>query len=183
MSDIPTPGPEPGPRSRDPARPVVAVIVWSLLFGLLWLVLGGPDPMSWIIGIPAVMGAVWAKACLSGSRLGGLSYRGAAQFLPYFLLESLKGGSDVALRVSGPRVRVDPGYVTYPLRLVRPSARIFFMNVVNLLPGTLTADIAGNEAKIHTLDQGKDPVWALIELEERVAALFGERLPPPVARP
>ena len=164
-------------QSLTPERPVLAIGNWILLFGLAWLVLAGPDPASWIIGGPAVAGAVWAKSRLSGRRLGGLSPLGVIRFLPYFLWQSLKGGLDVALRVVGPRVRVDPGYIDYRLRLPRPSARVFFLDVVNLLPGTLTADISGDTARIHALDKGTDPVQSLMRLEERVAALFGESLP------
>ncbi|MFZ0788886.1 MAG: Na+/H+ antiporter subunit E [Chromatiaceae bacterium] len=166
-----------GGHSLTPARPVLAIGVWILLFGLAWLVLAGPDPASWIIGAPAVAGAVWAKSRLSGRRLSGLSPWGAVHFLPYFLWQSLKGGLDVALRVVGPRVRVDPGYLDYQLRLLGPSARVFFLDVVNLLPGTLTADISGDRARIHALDKGSDPAQSLMHLEERVAALFGEVLP------
>jgi multicomponent Na+:H+ antiporter subunit E len=143
---------------------------------ILWLVLSGPDSSSWIIGVPAIVGAVWAKSRLSGNRIGRLSPLGVIRFIPFFLWESLKGGTDVALRVLGPQVRVNPGYLDYPLRLRRPSARVLFMDVVNLLPGTLTADIQGDWARIHTLDRGGDPVQSLMDLEARVAALFGETL-------
>jgi len=83
----------------------------------------------------------------------------------------------VALRVVGPRVRVDPGYLEYRMRLLRPSARVAFMDAVNLLPGTLTADVVGDRLSIHTLDRGAEPMQSLIELEKRVGDLFGERLP------
>jgi multicomponent Na+:H+ antiporter subunit E len=160
------------------SRSALTLGVWTLVLGLTWLVLAGPDPASWIIGVPAVAGALWAKCHLAGGRLGGLSPWGVIRFAPYFLWASIKGGIDVALRVVGPRVRVDPGYLDYRLRLLRPSARVFFLDAVNLLPGTLTADISGDKARIHALDKGSDPAASLIHLEERVAALFGEVLPP-----
>lgn len=167
----------PTPGSPAPWHSALAIGSWALVFALLWLVLAGPDPGAWIIGLPAVAGALWAKSRLSTTRLRGLSPWGVIRFVPYFLWESLKGGIDVALRVVGPRVRVDPDYVDYPLRLRRPSARVFFLDVVNLLPGTLTADISGDKARIHALDKGSDPAESLMHLEERVAALFGETLP------
>ena len=179
MTNGPPSKTEAGLRTPTPWDPALAVGAWTLVFGLAWLVLTGPDPASWIIGVPAVAGALWAKSRLSLRRLIGLSPWGVIRFVPYFLLASIKGGIDVALRVVGPRVRVDPGYLDYRLRLVRPSARVFFLDVVNLLPGTLTADISGDTATIHVLDQGTDPAQSLRHLEERVAALFGEVLPPP----
>jgi multicomponent Na+:H+ antiporter subunit E len=118
-----------------------------------------------------------AKVRLSDRRVGGLSPLGVVRFVPYFLWESLKGGIDVALRVLGPRVRVDPGYLEYRIQLIRPAARVAFMDAVNLLPGTLTADVAGDRLWIHALDRGAEPMQSLVDLEVRVGHLFGERLP------
>ncbi len=166
----------PVPGIRKSPRRALAFAVWTAVLGALWGILAGADPASWVIGIPAVAAALWAKSRLSDTRIQGLSTPGLIRFVPYFLWESIKGGTDVALRVLGRRVRVDPGYVDYPLRLRRPSARVLFMDVVNLLPGTLTADVQGDRATIHTLDRGADPMQSLMALEERVAALFGEPL-------
>lgn len=157
-------------------RRAVAFSIWTAVLASLWVILAGADPASWVIGIPAVATALWAKSRLSDARVQGLSALGVIRFVPYFLRESVKGGVDVALRVLGPQVRVNPGYLDYPLRLRRPSARVLFLDVVNLLPGTLSADVQGDRAKIHTLDLGGDPTRPLMELEERVAALFGESL-------
>jgi multicomponent Na+:H+ antiporter subunit E len=178
------------PLEAAPARRVrhalwqVVSILGTALSALLWLVLAGTDPTSWVIGAPSILAALWAKVRLSGEPIRRLSVPGAIRFLPYFLWESLKGGVDVALRVLGSRVRVNPGYIDYRLRLARPSARVLFMDLINLLPGTLTADVEGNRAKIHTLDLGGDHLRSLMDLEERVAALFGETLVAPrSARP
>ena len=173
----------PAPRPQPKWRTAVALSSWTALFALGWLVLAGPDPASWIIGAPTVAGAVWAKAWLSNQQVRGLSLLGTARFVPYFLWESLKGGIDVALRVAGPRVRVDPGYLQYRMRLLRPSARVAFMDAINLLPGTLTADVAGDRLWIHALDRGAEPMQSLVDLEVRVGDLFGEHLPSRTSRP
>lgn len=178
MYDAPPNKNERAPRSPTLWHSALAVGVRTLIFGFAWLVLTGPDPASWIIGIPAVAGALWAKSRLSARLLSGLSPWGFIRFVPYFLWASIKGGIDVALRVLGPRVKVDPGYLDYRLRLLGPSARVFFLDAVNLLPGTLTTDISGDKARIHALDKVLDPAESLMHLEERVAALFGEVLPP-----
>lgn len=172
------------PANRKTPTRAVALVAWTAVLAALWVVLTGADSGSWIIGIPAVAAALWAKSRLSRAGIPRLSPLGFIRFVPFFLLESLKGGVDVALRVLGPRVRVNPGFVVYPLRLQGPSARVLFMDVVNLLPGTLTADVQGDRATIHTLDRTGDPYGSLVVLEERVAAPLGERLAAsPSARP
>jgi multicomponent Na+:H+ antiporter subunit E len=176
MTEDHPPGTAAAPEGRQGLHKAIAYALWAAVFVMLWLILSGPDSSSWIIGVPAVLGAVWAKSRLSDNRIGSLSPLGVIRSIPFFLWESLKGGTDVALRVLGPQVRVNPGYLDYRLRLRRPSARVLFMDVVNLLPGTLTADVQGDRATIHTLDRRGDPMRSLMALEERVAALFGEPL-------
>ena len=145
------------------------------LFALLWLALTEGDPAAWIIGVPAVLAATLAALRLSepGS---GLSAGGMVRFLPFFLLESVRGGIDVAARVLRPQMRIDPGMRTYRVRLQRPDARVFFVDGISLLPGTLSADLRDGVLLVHALDT-KDAVSAsLRRLEERVADLFGEQL-------
>jgi multicomponent Na+:H+ antiporter subunit E len=142
----------------------------------LWLVLAGSNIGSWIVGAPTVLAALWIVRRESGGGAAGWSVWGFVQFLPYFLWESFRGGIDVAGRVVGRRVDVDPGYHGYRLALAKPAARVFFLDVVSLLPGTLSADIDGDRLLVHMLDRRQDPSRELARLERRVAAVFGERL-------
>jgi multicomponent Na+:H+ antiporter subunit E len=105
-----------------------------------------------------------------------LSPGGSLRFLPFFVIESFRGGIDVARRVLGPRLDVEPGLIDYRLRLTLQPARVFFTNLVSLLPGTLSADLAGASVRIHVLDRRVDAVAELERLEQRVAALFREPL-------
>jgi multicomponent Na+:H+ antiporter subunit E len=102
---------------------------------------------------------------------------GLLGFVPFFLWESLRGGVDVAARVMGRRLRIAPGFVTFSTRLPAGGARIFFVNCISLLPGTLAADLRGNTVRVHCLDRGSDIVPELRRLERAVLRLF------PRARP
>jgi multicomponent Na+:H+ antiporter subunit E len=73
-------------------------------------------------------------------------------------------------------MRIDPGFVRYPLRLENPSARVFFVNGISLLPGTLSADLRADVIHVHVLDLRSDTLTGLRRLEHRVADLFHERL-------
>jgi multicomponent Na+:H+ antiporter subunit E len=139
--------------------------------------MGSGDPGSWIIGLPAVLAAVWARHRLAPTPGRGLSLIGALRFLPVFFIESFKGGLDVAWRVLGPRLRVEPGLLTYRLSLGSRAARILFVDLVSLLPGTLSADLEDDTLVVHALDCRVDVAPELARLERHVARLFGERLP------
>ena len=150
----------------------LSIAIRAAALGTIWAVLAGPDPQSWIIGAPAVIASAWVSTRLSEPGRAGLSLWGLARFLPFFAWESLKGGADVALRVMRPRMNIDPGFRSYRVGLAQPAARVLFLDVVSLLPGTLSADIEGDMLMVHALDRKSDPMPELRNLERRVAALF-----------
>ena len=155
-----------------------AATVRAIGFALVWLILVGPDAASWIIGGPFVVAATLASLRLSKPRERNLSVSSLAGFIPYFLFESLRGGLDVAARVLLPRLRVQPGNQEYRVSLRSLEARLVFIDSISLLPGTLSADLRGDLVTVHALDVRTDVVEGLTTLERRVAALFGESLPP-----
>jgi multicomponent Na+:H+ antiporter subunit E len=146
------------------------------LFTAIWLALAGADGSSWIIGIPAIVLATLAALRLAGPRSNGPRLLGMLRFVPYFLIESIRGGIDVASRVMRPRLRIAPGISTYDLRLTGVNARVFFLDSVSLLPGTLSADLRGARLYVHALDINDDIDAALRRLEAQIADLFGEPL-------
>lgn len=152
---------------------------WTIrlaVFAALWFVIAGSDPSSWIIGLPTVFFASWSSLRLSVDRPGdsGLKLVGLIWFLPYFAVESVRGGVDVAARVLRPRLKIDPGFVRYEPRLRHPVARVVFLDSVSLLPGTLSADLRDGVVEVHALDASTDLMPALQRLERLVARLFGE---------
>jgi multicomponent Na+:H+ antiporter subunit E len=160
----------------------LAVLGRVLLFAGLWLVIAGSDPASWIIGVPAVLLATVYAARLAQTGRGGVSVAGALAFMPYFLWQSLLGGLDVAVRVLRPVMRIRPGFQQYRVRLQNLNARVFFLDSISLLPGTLSADMRAGVIEVHALDASADLAPELADLERRVARLFGETLTAPAER-
>ncbi len=138
---------------------------------LLWWLLTGGDRHSWLVG-GVTVGLALAVALSLPAPAAALriSPVGLLLFIPYFLWQSLRGGIDVARRAYTPRLPLDPALIHYPLRLPPGSARIFLLNTVSLLPGTLSADVSADTLCVHLLDKQRDP--ELTQLEQRVAGLF-----------
>jgi multicomponent Na+:H+ antiporter subunit E len=97
---------------------------------------------------------------------------GLFRFVPYFIRTTIHGGVDVSRRALSPRMRLEPGLLRYDLRLVTGTARVFFVNSVSLLPGTLSADLRGDCLWVHVIDLSQANHEQLRRLEERVAGLF-----------
>lgn len=149
------------------------VVSRIFVFGFIWWTLGGGGPATWWLGLPAVAIAVAVSLLVTHPSIRlRWSPGGLASFLPFFCLQSLRGGVDVAWRAFHPGLPIHPCLVHYPLRLRETPARVFMANVVSLLPGTLSADLEGDSLVVHALD-GRLPVTEQLRaLESRVARLF-----------
>ena len=144
-----------------------------LLCVLLWFVISRGDNASWIVGLPCVVLAVIAINRLHTRDKWTIRAGLLPGFIVWFLWNSFRGGVDVALRALKPRLSLQPGFLRYPLRIPQGHARLLLINAVSLLPGTLSADIEGDELVLHCLDTGADIIAETDYAEQRVAILFG----------
>jgi len=144
-------------------------------FASLWWMLTAGDPRSWIIGVPAVLAATAASMALSPRVPWRIDALALASFIPYFTWRSMAGSVDVAWRALHPRLPISPTLEQYPLRLPpHGPARVFFADVVSLLPGTLSASLNHESMTIHILNPDPDDAFFdLTRLEAKVGALFG----------
>ena len=149
-------------------------VLRAAAFAGLWWALTGGGPGSWVVGAPAIAVAAVAAERLSGGRRWRVSPSGAARFVPFFLWRTLLGSLDVAWRAFHPALPIAPALIAYPLRLPAGGpSRVFFAQVVNLLPGTLSAELGEGDMTVHLLaGDSPDAVDGLRRLEARTAALF-----------
>lgn len=150
----------------------------TALFMLIWFVVTEADLSSLLIGVPVALAAAVLSVVLQPKSLTGMYLPGALRFARFFAVQSVLGGVDVALRALGPRVRIEPDIVLYPLRISGTLPRVFFVNTISLLPGTLSSRMVDDVIEVHALDATQPVIDNLAEVEERVADLFGAQLPP-----
>ncbi|KIH75725.1 hypothetical protein GFER_15370 [Geoalkalibacter ferrihydriticus DSM 17813] len=146
------------------------------VFALLWWVLTDGAADAWVIGAGVILLAAGVSLALRQPCAWGLSLGGVLRFVPFFCLQSVRGGIDVTRRAFSPSLPLEPLLFVYPLLLPPGTARIFLLNTVSLLPGTLSADLRGDQLVVHGLDGTLPLSRDLQRLESYVAALFGLRL-------
>jgi multicomponent Na+:H+ antiporter subunit E len=155
-----------------------------LVFSGLWVILVDLDLRSPFIAGVVILAAAATSLALSPPTRRRWRVRGALRFIPYFVRVSLAGGVDVALRALRPSLPIAPDLMRVRLRLDGQSAAAtFLIDVLSLLPGTLCAEVNEQELTIHVIDRERTDQAQLRELEERVAAIFGEPLPGPEHAP
>lgn len=157
---------------------LISLLVRALAFTALWALISKNTWHDW----PLIAGSIGAALMASFALwpVGAWRWRiiPLARFIPYFLWESITGGVDVARRAFLPRMPLDPAITEFPLRLNSEAAQVFFAWTVSLLPGTASVRLDGARLKIHVLDQQLPTGEKLRHLETRIAALFGEAIPP-----
>ncbi len=84
----------------------------------------------------------------------------------------------MAWRALHPRLPLAPGFRAHRLRLPPGTARVWLVNVVSLMPGTLAAGLKGDTLTVHVVDTTAPVERNLRRVEERVAAMFRFSLGP-----
>ncbi len=143
----------------------------AVVFALIWWILVDGELSSWPVGVPVVIIATLVSIMLLPPTSGSL--KGLIRFVPFFLWHSLRGGVDVLRRVMHPQLLISPKIYDYRWRLQTDLSRVLMVNVVSLLPGTLSVDLDDEYLRIHVLDQTGDFASELAVIEVRVAELFG----------
>ncbi len=147
-------------------------VYWLLLSLVVWWILAEPRPGAWIAAFVAMAVGAGIHQALGGGRLSQLRFRGLLTFIPYFAAHSFRGGLDVSRRAIDPALPLDPGFFHHSLSLPPGPPRVFYQNVVSLLPGTLSARLEGDDLTVHLLADRASAERRLQDLEERVARIF-----------
>lgn len=74
----------------------------------------------------------------------------------------------VALLILGPPGRLRPGFLSLPLQVRTPHAITMLAGIISLTPGTVSANLSGDERTllVHGLDLG-DPAAAVERIQSR----------------
>jgi multicomponent Na+:H+ antiporter subunit E len=150
-----------------------AVLSRALLFGLAWWVLAEGRADGWGVGLVFVALAVAASLRLLPPGRYRLSPTGLIAYAGFFLVQSVRGGLQVAAMALRPRPALAPAVFELTLRLPLGPATVLFVGTLNLLPGTLSVRLDGTTLRLHALD-GRLPIEREVRATEaHIARLFG----------
>lgn len=142
----------------------------AVLVGAWWVTAGALD--GWAAGVVGVVLGALAHAGLGGERKEHPRPLRLLAFLPHFVALTLRGGLDVARRALSPSLPLAPRLLVYPVALSPGPARVFFVNLISLMPGTFSARLKGDELTVHVLAYDAHGEEKLHDLEKRVKDLF-----------
>jgi multicomponent Na+:H+ antiporter subunit E len=121
----------------------------------------------------SVGAALAASLYLAPPGQGRLSSAGLLDFAGFFLVQSFKGGTQVAVRAFRPRMDLAPALMEVPVTLPEGLARVLLVNTLNLLPGTVSVRLEGDRLYLHVLDERWPVAEEVRETEARIARMLG----------
>lgn len=131
----------------------------------VWMMLIGVAPLDLAAGVLAAAAATRVSLRLLPPQPGGLRLSTLPGLALRFAWMSVRAGFDVALRALDPRLPLNPGFVSYPVRLPPGTARHAFAALTSLLPGTVPVEDPGAVLVYHCLDVSQ-PVAEQLAVEE-----------------
>lgn len=150
-----------------------AVLFRLILFTLIWWGLSeGRIPYLLPPFLFVVMAAGGSMFCVPPGKWN-IRLRAVPEFIGFFLVQTFLAGLDVAGRAFHTSLPLETGLISYSPTLSRQSAKIFFVWIVSLLPGTASISFEKNRMLIHVLDTELGHQERLKAIEKRVASLFG----------
>src|SRR5215467_3985892 len=143
-------------------------------FLAFWIIIAGTGTADLIVGALAAIIVSWVSLLLLPPATNRINFAAICRFVPAFLYQSIVAGIDVAWRALAPRLRLQPGFVRYPMRLPPGAAQSAFCTVTSLLPGTLPSgcDEKGNLI-VHCLDESQPIVEQLRNEEALLMKIMG----------
>lgn len=151
-----------------------SIFLRALAFVALWWILAEGRLDGWLLGGVAVVAATWTSITLQPAGTLRIRLAGLLGFLRFFLWNSLRGGTQVAAMALRGRTALRPGIVELRVTLPPGGARILLVNVLGLMPGTLSVDLDDANLRMHVLDDSQPVVAEARSLEATIAALFGD---------
>ena len=151
-------------------------MLWAVTLALVWALINPGDHKSWWVGIPIVVLATVAALRLHSPSPRRFNLPGTLRFVVFFIHQSFRGGWDVAKRALSPAMPLNPAVLTYRARLRDEPAQVLLVNVISLLPGTVSAGLENGMITLHALDASPATLEETKMLEDRIAAFFSLEL-------
>ncbi len=153
--------------------------IFSLLLTGFWFLLADGDLTSLLIGIVFIPLSIFVSAKLaektdSDNSSLHINVIKIPKFIYFFLYQSIKGGTDTALRVFSFDMKLQPEFIHYPIKHLPGGLPMnLFMNVVSLLPGSVSVIREPNNVLVHVLSVTNSTISEIYECELVISELFG----------
>lgn len=149
----------------------------ALALAAVWALFNWGDISSWIVGVIFIVLGTLLALWLPAGDSRALRPAAILRFAVFFVLESVRGGLQVARRALAPGFSARPGFIRHRPDLSCQAAHTLFKDALTLTPGTIFVDKDGDLLIIHCMDLAEQAGEDIADLERRVGRIFGGRSP------
>tara|TARA_R110002167_G_scaffold71691_5_gene202131 strand:+ start:2280 stop:2777 length:498 start_codon:yes stop_codon:yes gene_type:complete len=155
----------------------------TIYFFAFWLLLNDGNVFSLVVGVFFIVLAVAGSYRLNTDtkvqkNAPKIQLERLPKFLVFFFYNSLKGGLGTAKLAFSPTLSLTPDFVHYPIKRLQTGASTqLFMNLVSLLPGSVSVIREPTGILVHVLNSGTNTTQELQQCELAVSHLFGINAP------
>jgi multicomponent Na+:H+ antiporter subunit E len=131
----------------------VFIFTFLVLLAAWFLITGSAEIQEVLVGIVVALGVAAATAAVFTEQ--GLAHLAPRRLLylliyvPYYFYQVVVANLDVVYRVLSPSLPIKPGFVVVKTRLKTDSGKLALANSITLTPGTIVADVSGDELLVH----------------------------------
>ncbi len=96
-------------------------------------------------------------------------------YLPWLFYKIVQSSLNLSKLILHPELPITPQLIPVKSKLRHHAAVVLFGNSITLTPGTITAEVDGNNLIIHSMDKSDDA--AIKEIESKIADIFKDEEP------
>jgi multicomponent Na+:H+ antiporter subunit E len=150
----------------------------TLLLTGFWFLLSDGDISSLFIGVVFIPLSVYVSVKLSeitdnANSTFCINITKVPKFIGFFLYQSIKGGTDTAMRVFSTDMKLQPEFIQYSIKhLPAGSPMNLFMNVVSLLPGSVSVIREPSSVLVHVLSVTSNSLEEIYACECAICELY-----------
>lgn len=154
-----------------------------LLLTGFWLLLTEGEIASLIVGVVFIPLSLFVSVKLSqkadnANRGLYINLAKIPKFILFFLYQSINGGISTAVRVFSNDMQLQPEFLHYPIKHLPAGLPMnMFMNLVSLLPGSVSVIREPTSVLVHVLAVTNSSLTEIEECEQAVCELFGLNTP------
>jgi len=93
----------------------------------------------------------------------------------WLLIRIFLAAFHVSKLILHPQMPINPQFIKHQTLLDHDTDKVIFANSITLTPGTITADISGNELTIHQLDEASAEDIRTGAMEKQIFGIFFSR--------
>ena len=156
------------------------LIATFIILFIFWMVMAGKfDLFHAALGVISCLIVTF----LSGDLLFKETRKGRGKevvrfiaYIPWLIYQIILANFHIARLALSPKMSelINPQLIKFKSNLKSDISKVTFGNSITLTPGTITADIQGDEFLVHGLDQSVVDDLMSGEMEQRVAHIFSE---------